>query len=47
MPQLVSRMQTMFGLKEFDDDLESNDIEYLDSSVVVQSTCNCSLEEAR
>ena len=47
MPQLVSRMQTMFGLKEFDDDLESNDIKYLDSCVVVQSTCNCSLEEAR
>ena len=46
MPQLVSRMQNMFGLQQFNDDADS-DTEYFESETVISEVCHCSTEQAR
>ena len=45
MPQLLARMQNMFGLTEYDE--EAEEMDYLNNENVVSEECSCSLEKAR
>lgn len=49
MPQLISRLQSMFGLQEFDthNNEESSEEYFIDSEEIVSETCGCSLDKAR
>ena len=47
MPQLVSRMQNLFGIVKFNDELTSANDEVFGCENAVCKICNCSIECAR